>query len=516
MRRRCPCPGAAQQALLVSAAVMALTLYYRAPAAASRHTAPLHTAAPAARPSAGSEAARAKAAARKGGGAGVRAGWRDEAADFPISLERDTGEDSFASKVMMALEFLTKEKKRKAKAKATTPPPPRPPSDLDRMASTGSSMAPSNRSNKKETTQAEDSNPWPDPGANSTPIPDRSGSPAAEPAASRDPQTRATPSASQPSGQACRVSFPPLDLCECKREILAQGGAACPATNSGGETTPHALLAALNRTLGSSTCSDAATLRGANQSVISISLFGAFPSDYHDGLPVVVARAAEAYPGWAVRVYHDLDLAGDAKARAWACSLVCGFPHLDFCSVASVPGIGDLRPTIGTIWRLAVLGDPFVRRFVIRDSDSPILQREVDAVKEWVDSGKCFHIMRDNAAHTMPIMGGMFGGCGFWHREVLERIRGTVFRFSRKESHASYYDQVNEVRFLWPTIQKSLIAHDSYLCKYFPGSRPFPTRRVNRTFVGMRRYRKDFKGDMVKIPCPVACRPPKHKDWEYC
>lgn len=53
--------------------------------------------------------------------------------------------------------------------------------------------------------------------------------------------------------------------------------------------------------------------------------------------------------------------------------------------------------------------------------------------------------MRDNAAHTMPIMGGMFGGCGFWHREVLERIRGTVFRFSRKESHASYYDQVNEV-----------------------------------------------------------------------
>lgn len=268
MRRRCPCPGAAQQALLVSAAVMALTLYYRAPAAAPRHTAPLHTAAPAARadparPSAGTEAARAKAAAKKGGGAGVRAGWRDEAADFPISLERDTGEDSFASKMMMALEFLTKEKKRKAKAKATTPPP----SDPDRMASTGSSMAPSNRSNKKETTQAEDSNPRPDPGANSTPIPDRSGSPAAEPAASRDPQTRATPSASRPSGQACRVSFPPLGLCECKREILAQGGAACPATNSGGETTPHALLAALNRTLGSSTCSDAATLRGANQSV---------------------------------------------------------------------------------------------------------------------------------------------------------------------------------------------------------------------------------------------------------
>ncbi|XP_047481562.1 uncharacterized protein LOC125033991 isoform X1 [Penaeus chinensis] len=494
MRRRCPSPGAAQQVLLVSAVVMALTLYYRAPAIAV-----LHSAAPAARadqapPPASTEAPRAKAAARKGGRTGIRAGWDDEAAadgDFPISLERDTGGDSFASKFMMALDFLTKEKERKTKA--TTHPPPRPSSDRSRTAST----VPWNQDTGKETKHTEGTNPQPDTKANTIP--------AAKPAVSPGPQAR-----------ACRVAFPPLDFCECKREILAQGGAACPATEGEGETTPRDLLAALNRTLGSSTCSDAATLRGANQSVISFSLFGAFPSEYHDGVPVVVARAAEAYPGWAVRVYHDLDLAKDLSARAWVCSLACKFPHLDFCSVGSLPGIGDLRPTIGTIWRMAVLGDPFVHRFVIRDTDSPILQREVDAVKEWVDSGKCFHIMRDNAAHTMPIMGGMFGGCGFWHREVLERIRGTLFRFSRKASHANYFDQVNEVRFLWPTLKKNFIAHDSYLCNQFPGSRPFPTKRVNCTFVGMRKYRKDFKGDTVKVPCPVACRPPKHRDWEYC
>ncbi|XP_042864461.1 uncharacterized protein LOC122248488 [Penaeus japonicus] len=507
MRRRCSSPGAAQQALLVFAAVMALTLYYHAP---------LHTAAPSAarshlhaRLSSNAERTRAKSPTkapakvlkRKGGGTHVRAGWHDETAaeggDYPISLERDTGEDSFASKVMMALEFLTKEKTKKTKVVPSPPPLPLPPPTPRPPSDRGKTSHEAERGSSNQHRDAEpDANPR-----------------------SRDHTPSTTPPPPPPlppSGRTCRVTSPPLDFCECTREILAQGGAACPAGEHGGKTTSRDLLSALNRTLGSSTCSDAATLRGANQSVISISLFGAFPSDYHEGLAVVVARAAEAYPGWAVRVYHDLDLAGDARARAWACALACGFPHLDFCSVVSLPGIGDLRPTIGTIWRLAVLGDPFVRRFIIRDSDSPILQREVDAVKEWVDSGKCFHIMRDNLAHTMPIMGGMFGGCGFWHREVLERIRGTIFRFSHKDSHPSYYDQVNEVRFLWPTIQKSFIAHDSYLCKYFPGSRPFPTRRVNRTFVGMRQYRKEIKGDMVKQPCPVACRPPKHKDWEYC
>lgn len=246
MRRRCPSPGAAQQVLLVSAAVMALTLYYRAPA-----TAVLRSAAPAARahparPPVSTEAPRAKAAARKGGGTGIRAGWDEGAAadgDFPISLERDTGEDSFASKFMMALEFLTKERERKTKA--TTPSLPRPLSDRNRTANT----VPWNQ----------DTNPQPDTKANTIP--------AAKPAVRPGPQPRATPSAPQARGRACRVAFPPLDLCECQREILAQGGTACPATKGGGETTPRDLLAALNRTLGSSTCSDAATLRGANQSV---------------------------------------------------------------------------------------------------------------------------------------------------------------------------------------------------------------------------------------------------------
>ena len=59
------------------------------------------------------------------------------------------------------------------------------------------------------------------------------------------------------------------------------------------------------------------------------------------------------------------------------------------------------------------------------------------------------------------------------------------------------------------------VIHDSYGC-HSPWnaltSRPFPTRRVNFTFVSDRRG-----ADWVKPEtCPVACRPPDHLDWQYC
>lgn len=71
---------------------------------------------------------------------------------------------------------------------------------------------------------------------------------------------------------------------------------------------------------------------------------------------------------------------------------------------------------------------------------------------------------------------------------------------------------------LWPLMKKSLVSHDSYSCIHFPSTRPFPTRRKNFTFVGMRSYRKQFVGDQVPYssPCPVRCRPKKHKDWIHC
>jgi len=60
-------------------------------------------------------------------------------------------------------------------------------------------------------------------------------------------------------------------------------------------------------------------------------------------------------------------------------------------------------------WRLNVIKDSTVDKFIIRDCDSRIGKKEHEAVREWEKSGKLAHIMRDHKRHTAPIMGGMWG-----------------------------------------------------------------------------------------------------------
>jgi hypothetical protein len=50
--------------------------------------------------------------------------------------------------------------------------------------------------------------------------------------------------------------------------------------------------------------------------------------------------------------------------------------------------------------------DPNVDVFISRDSDSVILQREVDAVDEWLRSNYTFHVMRDHPFHFAAILVG--------------------------------------------------------------------------------------------------------------
>lgn len=50
--------------------------------------------------------------------------------------------------------------------------------------------------------------------------------------------------------------------------------------------------------------------------------------------------------------------------------------------------MGDVSKFQGNMWRFCVVGDPLVERYVIRDTDSPILQRELDAVAQWLESGR--------------------------------------------------------------------------------------------------------------------------------
>lgn len=58
---------------------------------------------------------------------------------------------------------------------------------------------------------------------------------------------------------------------------------------------------------------------------------------------------------------------------------------MPFCCLAE--DIEGVTVGAGEGWRLGVVGDSLVSRYMIRDTDSPILTREVDAVRHWLSSG---------------------------------------------------------------------------------------------------------------------------------
>ena len=55
------------------------------------------------------------------------------------------------------------------------------------------------------------------------------------------------------------------------------------------------------------------------------------------------------------------------------------------------------------------MADPMVSEWHCRDLDSRISERELAAVNDWEQSGKTFHIMRDNKYHVATIVGCCFG-----------------------------------------------------------------------------------------------------------
>ena len=70
--------------------------------------------------------------------------------------------------------------------------------------------------------------------------------------------------------------------------------------------------------------------------------------------PLAVA-AGRLYPGWRVRVYHNIT-EDDTKAFSQFCHLYCKYDFIDFCDTRQLPTVGDLNNQfpIGRFWRFQV------------------------------------------------------------------------------------------------------------------------------------------------------------------
>ncbi|CAF3622861.1 unnamed protein product [Adineta steineri] len=306
-----------------------------------------------------------------------------------------------------------------------------------------------------------------------------------------------------------------------KSEILSYRRSSCTCTRPLPKSNSNLLIIDESS---SSLCSHYSTLRGSHQRIVSISMYGQGDNAMFtlntsvNLLHELVSDIKKRYPNWILRIYHDLTIKNDV-----ICSIECTYNNVDFCNTTSLSNLGNLNSYIPPkIWRFLPVGDELVDIMISRDLDSPITQRELDAVKEWILSGKAWHSMRDNPMHFVVMLGGMWGFRPALNRTmgnyVLQKIlnRSLIINFGGRGDQGFLSEHV------WPHIQDHIIVHDSFLCTepYGKNSRPWPTRRQhpsNNTycFVGCTRP----CCDPTKYPfneCPKACRPQNHTDWTMC
>ncbi len=177
-----------------------------------------------------------------------------------------------------------------------------------------------------------------------------------------------------------------------------------------------------------SLCSPKSDKRGSGQRVISFTIFGMIQDHYFDGIAANLEQIRKLYPKYIMRLYfNSREIPKESRVFGKLLDLEqSNKEYFDICNVKDVDSkfsgmfkirvtdffagsISGLSESFGMIWRFAPMADPLVQEFHSRDLDVVPIQREVEAVNDWLRTPYHYHIMRDHFGHTMPIMGGMWG-----------------------------------------------------------------------------------------------------------
>lgn len=191
------------------------------------------------------------------------------------------------------------------------------------------------------------------------------------------------------------------------------------------------------------------------ENVIAFSLYGNQPR-YCETLIKNVEVARELYPAWTCRIYLD----DSVPQHVWQ--------RLQQPNVQLVD-MSEEKTVFPTLWRFLVIDDASVKRYIVRDADSLLSEREVAAVEAWLHSPYWFHHMRDYFTHTELLLAGMWGGCHGVFSQVEQQIRDFIAQYQGSER---FTDQYFLKRVLWPTVRDSILNHDAIF--RFHHAQPWP------------------------------------------
>jgi len=151
-----------------------------------------------------------------------------------------------------------------------------------------------------------------------------------------------------------------------------------------------------------------------SKKIVSFSLWGDIPM-YNVGAIRNAELMSTVYPkDWVARFYIGSNVPKETIKKLGS------IEQTEIVDMTGTPN--DWQ---GMFWRFyGVNKSEDIEYIVFRDTDSRISMREYEAVREWINSGKSLHIMRDHPYHTEPIMGGMWG-CK--PKEIIDIINRDIY-----------------------------------------------------------------------------------------
>jgi hypothetical protein len=196
---------------------------------------------------------------------------------------------------------------------------------------------------------------------------------------------------------------------------------------------------------------------------------------YTDGFLLNMDLARVLYPNWKVYLYLDSRLEGSDFHKTITSK------HSDIVDIVWKNSTSDGH--FGHTWRFLVADNEECDRWIVRDTDSRLSIRSLQAVLDWIWSGRSFHIMRDHRDHNVKILAGLFGGVkGCLGQGVtMEKLLLDYFENSSENPNVFWTDQSFLAESVFPRIRKSFIVHDDYLdghnyCKVYGNCKKFPVK----------------------------------------
>ena len=151
-----------------------------------------------------------------------------------------------------------------------------------------------------------------------------------------------------------------------------------------------------------------------------------------------------------------------------------------------------------TLYRFLPLEEENVSYFISRDTDSRLSFREKEAVDEWIDSNKTYHIMKDHPYHytpEFPILAGMWGAKG----GIKKDIRPFIKNFCENQNDNKGIDQKLLYCFFHTNVGNDCIVHESH---NFPSQRNYERDKlyyVGQPFDENDNFYGNWKNDLQKI-----------------